>query len=254
MKPASLTALLLLATACGSAAQPEPTSLGALSGRSVRLVLNDTDVADRATAVLGDHRVTVVLQDLPDGTCTRLAEGVSATLGGEPMRLERGGVASTPGRTVCVQPAATFDFDPAVWAAEPAADLEVLLQEAGQPTVRLRVLGGKAKRRFTIVPPTPAGTVRPGQTRLYTYAPGTDAGGEVAASLSQVGSSVGGPLTASLDPDGRVRVGVPTTVPAGTQELHLSRTAPATFLACEGLAACEGALFHAETVPVDIVP
>jgi len=252
MKPALGLPALLSLLACGSPTQPEPLPLSALASRSVSFVLNDTDVLGDVP-LPGGHRLTLVVEDLPDGACTRLQEGITATLDGEPMRLAPGGVEDTPGRTQCLQPTAVYDFDPAAWAAAPVEDLELLLQQEGAAPVRLRILGGKAKRRFGVEAPTPAGTLRAGETRLYRYEPASDAGGSASATLHQPGSSVGGELTTVLEPDGRVRVQVPATVPAGNQELHLTRTAPAQLLACEGVAACEGTLFHTEAVPVDIV-
>jgi hypothetical protein len=169
------------------------------------------------------------------------------------MRLDWGGVADTPGRTLCVQPTAVYDFDPAAWAAAPPEDLELLLQQDGAAPVRLRILGGKAKRRFVVEQPAAAGTVRPGEVRLYRYEPATDAGGSASATLNIPGTRIGGELATALEPDGRVRVQVPSTVPAGAQELHLTRSAPAQLLACEGVASCSGSLFHTEVVEVDVV-
>jgi hypothetical protein len=251
----ALAALSLLATtaACGgSTDQPEPVPLSALAGRNVRFVLNDIDVAGD-TPLPGGHRFTLFVTDLPDGSCTRLQEGIRATLNGAPMRVEQGGVATSPGRTVCVEPGVVYDFDPAVWAAAPTEDLEVRLEQEGSAPVRLRVAGGKAKRRFEVVPPAQAGTMAAGEVRFYSYQPASDVGGTASATLNPVGTSTGGQLATSLEPDGRVRVEVPCSVPAGRQDLHLTRSAPAQLTACEGVAACEGTLFHTETVSVDIV-
>lgn len=252
-RPLLALSLLAAAAACGGAAtQPQPAPLGALSARTLRFVLNDIDVPGDSP-LPGGHRLTLVVEDLPDGRCTRLQEDVTATLNGAPMRLEPGGVASTPGRTVCVEPGAVFDFDPAAWAAAPVEDLEVRLEQPGSAPVRLRVTGGKAKRRFVVEPPASPTTVAAGEERRYRYEPASDAGGTARATLHPVGSRTGGPLTATLEPDGRVRVAFPASVPAGRQELHLARTAPAQLQACEGVAACAGELFHAEVVSVDIV-
>jgi hypothetical protein len=260
MKPARLRLLcpLLLLAACGDApVQPEPVPLSALAARSVRFVLNDIDVTGD-TPLPGGHRFTLFVNDLPDGSCTRLQEGIRAILstngtGDAPMRVELGGVATSPGRTVCVEPGVVYDYDPAVWAAAPTEDLEVRLEQEGSAPVRLRVVGGKAKRRFEVVPPAQAGTLTAGEVRRYSYQPASDAGGTASATLNPVGTSLGGQLATTLEPDGRVRVEVPASVPAGRQDLHLTRSAPAQLTACEGVAACEGTLFHTETVSVDIV-
>lgn len=257
--PAALSLLALAAAACGSDSpeQPEPVPLSALAGRSLRFVLNDIDVAGD-TPLPGGHRFTLFVTDLPDGSCTRLQEGVRATLGASgmadaPMRVELGGVAESPGRTVCVEPAVVYDFDPAVWAAAPTEDLEVRLEQEGSAAVRLRVVGGRAKRRFQVVPPAQAGTLTAGEVRFYSYQPASDTGGTASSTLNPVGTSTGGQLATTLEPDGRVRVEVPASVPAGRQDLHLTRSAPAQLTACEGVAACQGTLFHTETVSVDIV-
>ncbi|HLM48615.1 MAG TPA: hypothetical protein VK458_32425, partial [Myxococcaceae bacterium] len=122
----ALGALGLLA-GCGRTVA-QPVTLADLKERTLQFALTDVDSVER-DATAGSHRLTLLLS--AGATCAQLAEGVTATLNGQPMKLERGGVPDTGvgGRDVCEPPRATFDFDPKQWNDEPTEDLRVILQD-----------------------------------------------------------------------------------------------------------------------------
>ncbi len=245
----ALAALGLLA-GCGRTVA-EPVTLADLRDRSLQLTLTDVDSLERDSTV-GAHRVTVTFS--AGSNCARLAEGVTATLNGQPMKLEPGGIPDTGvgGREVCESPRATFDFDPAQWRDEPTEDLRVILQDDTH-SVLLVLHDAKAKRSFLRSSGAP-GTLRRGQTYTYVWLPETDTlQGTVEARLIPLGG--GAEAVLPVQQEGNL---AQVSVPGGTVEsqyiLRLSGTAPGEVLTCNGVAGCTGGLFHSEDVEVSVTP
>jgi hypothetical protein len=242
----ALAALGLLA-GCGTAAS-ESVSLSALAGRTLTYALVDADTVERQDAP-GAHRFTVTFA-LPETGCPRLVEGTSATFNGQPMELEPGGFPDTGGRDACVPTRAFIDFDPAVWAKEPREDARVVLQD-GSHTVTLVLRGAKAKRHFLFQGSGSPTTLRRGQTYSYRWGPEGETPGPVTATLHRVDGSA--PATLALTQEAsQVSFHLADTTPAADHVLRLSASLPGEALTCEGVAACEGALFHSEEFAVTV--
>lgn len=229
----------------------QPATLADLENRTLKFTLTDVDSLERDSTV-GAHRFTLVFSE--DVACARLADGVTATLNGQAMKLEAGGVPDTGvgGREVCEPPRATFDFDPERWDAEPTEDLRVILQDDTHSMVL--VLGeAKAKRRFLRESGSP-GTLRRGQTYTYVWLPETDVlQGPAKASLIHKNS--GALAVLDVQQEGNVsRFTVPAETVEGEYILRMSSTAVAQVLSCEGVDACEGGLFHSGDVNVTVSP
>lgn len=243
----ALAALGLLA-GCGRTVA-EPVTLSDLRGRSLQFALTDIDSLERDSSV-GAYRFTLAYSN---ESCAQLASGVTATLNGQAMKLASGGVPDTGvgGRDVCDPPSATFDFDPAQWAAEPTEDLRVILQDDSH-SVLLVLQDAKAKRSFLRTSAGTAGTLRRGQTHTYAWLPETDTlARPVQATLIHKASGAVAALT--VEQEGNA---AHFLVPAGTVEgqyiLRLSGTAAPQVLSCEGVAGCTGGLFHSEDLEVSI--
>jgi hypothetical protein len=244
----ALAALGLLA-GCGRTLA-EPVTLSDLKDRSLQFTLNDVDSLERDSTV-GAHRFTLVFS--AGSTCARLADGVTATLNGQPMKLEPGGIPDTGvgGRDVCEPPRATFDFDPEQWRDEPTEDIRVILQDDTH-SVLLVLHDAKAKRSFLRSSGSP-GTLRRGQTYTYVWLPETDTlQGPVEASLIH-GSGAAAALPVQQEGNS-AQVSVPSSTVESKYILRLSGTAPAEVLACNGVAGCTGGLFHSEDVEVSVTP
>ncbi|MGZ3461110.1 MAG: hypothetical protein ACXU86_21695, partial [Archangium sp.] len=106
----------------------EPATLSDLKERTLQFSLTDVDSLERDSAD-GAYRFTVTFS--AGSSCARLADGITASFNGQPMKLEPGGIPDTGvgGREVCEPPRATFDFDPAQWNDEPTEDIRVILQD-----------------------------------------------------------------------------------------------------------------------------
>jgi hypothetical protein len=242
----ALAALGLLA-GCG-APESAPVTLAELASRTLTYALVDADTVERQDAP-GAHRFTVTF-GLPESGCTRLGGDVRATFNGQPMELEPGGWPDSGGRASCEPTRAFFDFDPAVWDKEPAEDARVVLQDGGH-TVTLLLRGAKAKRRFAFQGSGSPDTLRRGQTYTYLWRPEGETPGPVTAVLHRVGGSA--PATLALTQEaGRVSFHLAETTPAADHVLRLSASLPGEVLTCEGVAACEGALFHSQEFAVTI--
>lgn len=229
----------------------QPAILADLEGRTLKFTLTDVDSLERDSSV-GAHRFTLVFSE---GTsCVRLADGVTATLNGQPMKLEPGGVPDTGvgGRDVCEPPRATFDFDPERWDNEPTEDLRVILQDDTHSMVL--VLGeAKAKRRFLRESGSP-GTLRRGQSYGYVWLPETD-DLQAPAQASLIHKNSGALAVLDVRQEGNAtRFSIPAETVEGQYILRLSGTAAPRVLSCEGVARCEGGLFHSGDVDVTVSP
>lgn len=245
----SLAAFGLLA-GCGARTEAEPVSLAALSSRTLTYALVDTDTLETEQPVAGAHRFTVAFS-LPDVGCTKLADGVSATFNGQPMKLEPGGVPDTSGgRDACEPARAYIDFDPVVWDKEPTEDARVLLQD-GTTTLTLVLHGAKAKRHFSFQGSGSQTTLRRGQTYTYLWLPEEETPGPVTVTLQRVDGSA--PATLAITQEvGRTSFRLPDATPLADHVLRMSASTPAEVLTCEGVASCEGALFHSEEFAVTV--
>jgi hypothetical protein len=229
-----------------------PVTLADLKDRTLQFVLNDVDSLERAS-ISGSHRFTLLFSGSEAG-CIRLADGVRATFNGRPMALEPGGVPDTGlgGREVCVPPRATFDFDPGQWRDEPSEDIRVILQDDSHHML-LIVHEAKAKRNFLRVAGDPS-RLRRGLTYAYVWVPESDTlqAPAQATLLPKDGSA---PASLEVTQEGPTAL---FTVPLGTVEgpyiLRLSATAHAEVLTCEGVAGCQGGLFHSEEFDVSVTP
>lgn len=244
----SLAALGLL-VGCGARTEAQPVTLAALANRTLGYALVDADTVE-VQGQAGSHRLTVVFS-LPESGCTRLADGATATFNGQPMKLEPGGVPETNnGRDACEPTRAYFDFDPEGWAQEPTEDARVFLQD-GTHSMTLVLRAAKAKRRFLYQGAGNGETLRRGQTYTYLWVPDEDAPGPASATLIREGGSA--PATLAVTQDARrVSFRLAETVPVATHLLRLSASAPGDVLTCEGVAKCEGALFHSEEFVVTV--
>lgn len=248
---APLAALGLLA-GCGERLVAEPVPLSGLAGRTLQYTLTDVDSLEERESTAGAYRLT--LQFVGEGgPCVRLEGDVTATLDGEPMKLERGGVPDTGagGREVCERPRATYDFDPEQWDKAPAADLGIVLQD-GTHTVRLVLGQARAKRRFVREDGT-SGTLRRGQSYAYGWRPPTDAPPSVQVRLIHVGTGISSPLTVAQEGH-TSRLYLPADTREGAYLLRMNGTTPGRVLTCEGVAGCEGFLLHSEDREVSVVP
>jgi hypothetical protein len=245
----ALAALGLLA-GCGRT-EAVPAKLADLSDRTLSFTLMDVDSLERSS-VSGSHRFTLAFS--AGSTCVRLEEGVTATFNGQAMRLEPGGVPDTGvgGREVCEPPRAFFDFDPAKWAAEPTEDIRIVLQDDSH-TVRLDVREAKASRRF-LREGGASTTLQRGRTHTWFWLPETDTlTAPVAASLFPKDGGAQASLPV-VQEGNTARVSVPAGTVEGTYILRLSGTAAGEVLTCEGVARCEGGLFHSEEAELSVVP
>ncbi len=244
----SLAALGLLA-GCGARTEAQPVTLAALADRTLTYALVDADTIE-VQGLAGSHRLTVVFS-LPESGCTRLADGATATFNGQPMKLEPGGVPETSsGRDACEPTRAFIDFDPDRWEAEPTEDARIFLQD-GTHSMTLVLRGAKAKRRFLYQGAGTGDTLRRGQTYTYLWVPDEDAPGPATATLIREGGSA--PATLAVTQEARrVSFRLAETVPVATHLLRLSATAPGEVLTCDGVAACEGGLFHSEEFVVTV--
>ncbi|XXF79139.1 hypothetical protein P2318_05140 [Myxococcaceae bacterium GXIMD 01537] len=245
---ASLAAAGLFA-GCGARTESEPVTLAALAGRTLTYALVDSDTVDRQDAA-GAHRFTVHFA-LPEEGCTQLAAGATATFNGQPMKLEPGGVTDTGGgRDACEPTRAFIDFDPVAWEKEPKEDARVLLED-GSHTITLVLRGAKTKRRFVFQGTGDTTKLRRGQTYAYVWAPDEELPGPVTATLLREEGSA--PATLALEQEaGRVSFRVPDATPIANHLLRLSGSTPGSVLTCEGVARCEGGLFHAEEFEVSV--
>jgi hypothetical protein len=230
----------------------QPATLADLKDRTLKFTLTDVDSLERDSSV-GAHRFTLVFSE--GLSCAWLADGVTATLNGQPMKLEPGGVPDTGvgGREVCEPPRATFDFDPERWDSEPTEDLRVILQDDTHSVV-LVLRDAKAKRRFLRVESGSPGTLRRGQTYSYVWLPETDVlQAPVQASLIHKNSGALAVLEVRQEGNA-ARFTVPAETVEGQYLLRLSGTAVAQVLSCEGVAGCEGGLFHSGDTDVTVSP
>ncbi len=245
----ALAAVGLLA-GCGRT-QAVPVSLVDLKDRTLQFVLTDVDSLERTSAV-GAYRFRVTFGD--GSRCMQLSSGVTATLNGRPMKVEPGGVPDTGvgGREVCEPPWAYFDFDPEQWEAEPTEDARLQLQDDSH-SVLLVVRDAKAKRRFFREGST-SNSLRRGQTHAYLWVPETDVlTGPAQASLLPKDGSAAATLTVQQEGI-RSRFLLPATTVEGQYVLRLSATAVGEVLTCEGVARCEGSLYHSQDFDVTVVP
>ncbi|PTL76374.1 hypothetical protein DAT35_49470 [Vitiosangium sp. GDMCC 1.1324] len=244
----ALAALGLLA-GCGRTVA-QPVTLADLKGRTLQFTLTDVDSLERDSSV-GAYRFTLKFSA---DACARLADGVTATFNGQPMKLDPGGVPDTGvgGREVCEPPSATFDFDPSQWNNEPTEDIRIILQDDTH-SVLLVLQDAKAKRRFLRSGGTP-GSLRRGQTQTYVWLPETDTL-SAPAQVTLIHKNSGAVAGLSVEQEGNA---ANFLVPSGTVEgqyiLRLSGTAAAQVLTCDGVAGCQGGLFHSEDVEVSVTP
>lgn len=244
----SLAALGLLA-GCGARTEAQPVTLAALADRTLTYALVDADTVE-VQGLAGQHRLTIVFS-LPESGCTRLADGATATFNGQPMKLEPGGVPdANNGRDACEPTRAYIDFDAVKWAQEPTEDARVFLQD-GTHSMTLVLRGAKAKRRFLYQGPGTGESLRRGQTYSYLWVPDEDAPGPATATLIREGGSA--PANLPVTQEARqVSFHLLETVPVATHLLRLSATAPGDVLTCEGVASCEGGLYHSEEFVVTV--
>jgi hypothetical protein len=247
----SLTALALL-TGCGGRTETRPVSLEDLASRALTFTLVDVDALETPNAA-GSHRFTLTLSQPEDG-CTRLEEGVTATFNGQPMKLEPGGFPDTGGRDACEESRAWIDFDPEAWDAEPIEDARVfLLAEDGSQAVSLIVKGAKTKRHFAFLGPGSGGTLRRGQKYTYRWAPVEETPGPITATLLREGGRAPATLQTTQE-GGDVSFTLPEATPAANHLLTLSASLAGEVLDCEGVASCEGAIFHSSDFEVAVAP
>ncbi|WP_224243287.1 GPI anchored serine-threonine rich family protein [Hyalangium gracile] len=246
----SLAVLGLLA-GCGRT-ETRPISLDDLSRRALTFALVDIDALENPDAA-GSHRFTVTLAQAEDG-CTSLVDGVTATFNGQPMELEPGGISGEGGREVCVETRAWFDFDPEAWDSEPIEDARVFLQSGdGSRSLSLIVLGAKAKRHFTFQGSGSGATLRQGQTYTYRWEPVEEVPGPFTVTLLREGGQASATLQTNQD-EGSVSFTLPQATPVATHLLTLKGTVAGQVLECEGVASCEGSLFHSTDFEVAVVP
>ncbi|MFY0564183.1 hypothetical protein ACN28E_10060 [Archangium lansingense] len=228
----------------------QPATLADLQERTLKFTLTDVDSLERDSTV-GAYRFTLVFSE---GTsCARLADGATATLNGQAMKLEPGGVPDTGvgGRDVCEPPRATFDFDPERWDNEPTEDLRVILQDDTHSMV-LVLRDAKAKRRFLRSGSSSPGTLRRGQSYTYGWLPETDVL-QAPAKVSLIHKNSGALAILDVQQEGNAaHFTVPSETVEGQYILRMSGTAVAQVLSCEGVAGCEGGLFHSEDVDVTV--
>jgi|GEM_PF-1137835 hypothetical protein len=245
----ALTVLGLL-TGCGGRTETRPVSLEDLSSRTLTYTLVDVDALETPDTA-GSHRFTLTLSQPEDG-CTRLVQGVTATFNGQPMKLEPGGFPDTGGRDACEESRAWIDFDPEVWDAEPIEDARVFLQgEDGTRAVSLIVKGAKTKRRFAFQGTGSGTTLRHGQTYTYRWVPGEETPGPATVTLLREGGRA--PATLQITQQGGdVSFTLPEATPAANHLLTLKASLEGEVLDCEGVARCEGSIFHSSDYEVAV--
>ena len=247
----SSLAVLGLLSGCGRT-ETLPLFVEDLSSRSLTYALVDIDALETPDAA-GSHRFTVTLSRAPEG-CTRLVDGVTATFNGQPMKLEPGGISDSGGREVCDETRAWIDFDPEVWDAEPIEDARVFFQDSeGVQALSLIVKGAKAKRHFAYQGPGSGSTLRQGQSYAYLWTPMEETPEPATATLLREGGRA--PATLQLVQDkGRVSFTLPASTPVANHLLTLSSSLVAQVLECQGVAACQGAIFHSSDFEIAVVP
>jgi len=201
----------------------------------------------------GSHRFTVTLSQAAEG-CTRLVDGVTATFNGQPMKLEQGGISDSGGREQCDATRAWFDFDPAAWDSEPIEDARIFFQDAnGTRSLSLILQSAKAKRHFTFQGAGTGATLRQGQTYTYRWLPVEETPEAVNASLLREGGRAPGTLQLSQS-GSDVSFTLPQATPVANHLLTLSGSLTGVVLDCQGVAACEGSIFHSSDFQVAVAP
>jgi len=239
-----LSALGFLA-GCGRT-EAVPVTLADLKERTVQFTLEDVDALEGSSSPSA-HRFTVSFSG-DETDCARLAEGVTATFNGQEMVLESGG----GGSAACEPPRAIFDFNPSEWQTEPTEDARVILQDASH-TVLLIVREAKTKRGFLPLGGEPT-TLRMGETHAYVWVPETDTL-EAPAQALLLPKDGGASISFTVEQEGpTARFLLPTETGEGPYVLRLSATARGEVLTCEGVAGCEGSLFHSEEFEVSVTP
>jgi hypothetical protein len=247
----SLTLLGLL-TGCGGRTETRPVSLEDLASRELEFTLTDVDALETPDAA-GSHRFTLTLSQ-PADSCTRLEEGVTATFNGQPMKIEPGGFPDTSGRDACEESRAWIDIDPEVWDAEPIEDARVfLIGEDGTQAVSLIVKGAKTKRHFAFLGPGSGATLRRGQQYSYQWTPVEETPGPIKATLLREEGRAPATLQTTQD-GGEVSFTLPEATPAAIHLLTLSANLPGEVLDCQGVASCEGVIFHSSDFEVTVAP
>ncbi|WP_224364773.1 GPI anchored serine-threonine rich family protein [Hyalangium versicolor] len=246
----SLAALGLLA-GCGRT-ETRPVSLADLSDRALTYTLVDIDSLVTPDAA-GSHRFTLKLAQASDG-CTQLVEGVTATFNGQPMELEPGGISESGGREVCEETRAWFDFDPEAWDAEPIEDARIFLQsQDGTSALSLIVSGAKTKRHITFQGAGSGATLRQGQTYTYRWEPVDETPGPVTVTLLREDGRAPATLETAQE-GGNITFMLPQATPVAKHLLTLSGSLVGQVLQCEGVASCEGGIFHSTDFEISVAP
>jgi hypothetical protein len=236
---------------CGGG-ETKVMTLAEMSDRSLVFALADVDDAEMPDAQ-GAHRFTVSYSLKDGGPCSQFAPDVTATLNGAPMTLVPGRASDVSGRgDACENSRAYFNFDPAAWGREPVEDLVVQLQDSSG-TVRLVVQNGKAKRKFTFQGGGAPDKLRVGQSYDFLWEPGTEQPGPVDAILFREGGRAPGVLATTLTGN-VVTVAIPAGTPQANHTMTLSADLVGTVKECTGVAACSGAIFHAQDFVLAVVP
>lgn len=245
----SLAVLGLLA-GCGGRTETVPVSLEDLSSRTLTYALVDVDALETPDTA-GSHRFTLTLSQPADG-CTRLVDGITATFNGEPMKLEPGGFPDTGGREACEASRAWIDFDPELWDAEPIEDARVFLQgEDGTRAISLIVKGAKTKRRFAFQGTGTGTTLRRGQKYTYRWLPAEETPGPATVTLLREGGRA--PATLQITQQGGdVSFILPDATPAANHLLTLKASLVPEVLECQGVASCEGSIFHSSDYEIAV--
>jgi hypothetical protein len=227
-------------------------SLDELASRELTYALVDVDALETPDAA-GSHRFTLTLSQAKD-ECTRLVDGVTATFNGQPMKLEPGGFPDTSGRDACEESRAWIDFNPEVWDAEPIEDARVFLQapDGGRP-VSLIVKAAKTKRHFLFQGAGSGATLRRGQKYTYRWLPAEETPELFSATLLREGGRAPATLPTTQD-GGEVSFTLPEATPTANHLLTLSASLPGEVLECEGVASCEGSIFHSSDFEVAVPP
>jgi hypothetical protein len=247
----SLTVLGLLA-GCGGRTETRPVSLDDLASRALTYALVDVDALENPNTA-GSHRFTVTIAQAQDG-CTRLVDEATATFNGQPMKLEPGGFPDTGGRDACEETRAWIDFDPEVWDAEPIEDARVFLQaQDGSRAVSLIVKGAKAKRRFAFQGTGTGSTLRRGQKYTYRWVPAEETPGPISATLLREEGRAPATLETAQE-GGDVSFTLPEATPAANHLLTLKANLEGEVLECEGVAGCQGSIFHSSDFEVAVAP
>jgi hypothetical protein len=247
-----LLVVLGLLAGCGGRTETRPVSLEDLANRALTYALVDVDALESPDAP-GSHRFTVTISQAEDG-CTRLVDGTTATFNGQVMKLEPGGFPDTGGRDACEETRAWLDFDPEVWDAEPIEDARVFLEaEDGSRAVSLIVKGAKTKRHFAFQGTGTGSTLRRGQKYTYRWLPAEETPEPVTATLLREGGQAPATLQAAQD-GGEVSITLPDATPVANHLLRLRANLVGEVLECEGVASCEGTIFHSSDFEVAVAP